>query len=57
MGVALNGAPLGEVEVSPGADHVMLTVPESLWQVGANSLDLSVAAPIMIRGVIARPTR
>jgi hypothetical protein len=57
MGVALNGAPLGEVEVSPGADHVMLTAPESLWQIGANSLDLTVAAPIMIRGVIARPTR
>jgi hypothetical protein len=57
MGVALNGAPLGAVDIAAGAGHVMLAVPASRWQIGANTLDLSVAAPITIRGVIARPTR
>jgi len=57
MGVSLNGAPLEAVEISAGAEHVMLAVPESLWQIGANTLDLTAAAPITIRGVTARPTR
>jgi hypothetical protein len=57
MGVAVNGASLGAVDIAAGSGHVMLAVPESLWQIGANTLDLSVAAPITIRAVIARPTR
>jgi hypothetical protein len=57
MGVSLNGAPLEAVEIPAGAEHVMLAVPESLWQIGANTLDLSAAAPVTIRGVTARPTR
>jgi hypothetical protein len=57
MGVALNGASLGAVDIAAGAGNVMLAVPEPLWQIGANTLDLSVAAPITVRGVIARPTR
>jgi hypothetical protein len=57
MGVSVNGASLEPIEISAGTDHVMLAVPESLWQIGANTLDLSVAAPITIRGVIVRPTR
>jgi hypothetical protein len=57
MGVALNGASLGAVDLAAGADHVMLAVPGSFWQIGTNSLDLSPAAPLTIRGVIARPTR
>ncbi len=57
MDVSLNGAPLEAIEIPAGADHVMLAMPESLWQIGANTLDLSAAAPITIRGVTARPTR
>ena len=57
MGVSLNGAPLQAVEISAGAEHVMLAVPESAWQIGANTLDLSASPPITIRSVTARPTR
>jgi hypothetical protein len=57
MGVSVNGASLEPVEISAGTDRVMLAVPESLWQIGANTLDLSLAAPITIRVVTARPTR
>jgi hypothetical protein len=57
MGVSVNGVSLEPVEIAAGTDHVMLTLPKSLWQIGANTLDLSAAAPLTIRGVIARPTR
>jgi hypothetical protein len=55
--VTLNGAPLGTVDVSTGEDHVMLSVPESPWQIGANLLELSPAAAISFRDVAVRPTR
>jgi len=55
--VTLNGAPLGPVDVSTGDDHVMLTVPDSPWQIGANLLELSPAAAISFRDVAVRPTR
>jgi hypothetical protein len=55
--VGLNGVPLGAVDVSTGEDHVMLTVPDSPWQIGANLLELSPAAAIAFRDVAVRPTR
>jgi hypothetical protein len=57
MGVALNGRSLGEVDVFAGADHVLLPVPESPWQIGANTLELSPTMPVTFREVIVRPTR
>jgi hypothetical protein len=57
IGIALNGASLGDVEVSAGDEHVMLTVPEEPWQIGSNLLELSPDAAISVRGVVVRPTR
>ena len=57
MGVALNGLPLGDVNLEPGVDHVMLAIPASRWQLGANTLELSPEAPVTWREVIVNPTR
>ena len=57
MDVTLNGTPLGAIDVSPGKDRVMLAVPGSSWQLGANRLELSPASPATVRGVTVRPTR
>jgi hypothetical protein len=57
MTVALNGLPLGAVNLESGIEHVTLAIPASRWQLGANSLELSPEAPITFRQVIIRPTR
>jgi hypothetical protein len=57
MTVALNGLSLGTVDLFAGVDHVMLAIPESRWQIGANTLELSPEMPITFREVIVRPTR
>jgi hypothetical protein len=56
MNVALNGLPFGTVDLS-GGEHVMLALPGSYWQIGANTLELSLSSPVKFREVIVRPTR
>jgi hypothetical protein len=57
MNVALNGLSLGAVTLDSGVEHVMLAIPESLWQIGANTLELSPETPLTFHDVIVRPTR
>ena len=57
MAAALNGRPLGDVHLDSGTDHVMLAIPGSQWQIGANMLELSPEAPVTFREVIVKPTR
>jgi hypothetical protein len=56
MNVALNGLPFGAIELS-GSEHVLLALPESYWQIGANTLELSPSVPVTFRDVIVRSTR
>jgi len=56
MNVALNGLPFGTIELS-GSEHVFLALPESYWQIGANTLELSPESPVTFHDVIVRPTR
>jgi hypothetical protein len=57
MNVSLNGQPLDAVTLDSGVVHVMLAIPESRWQIGANTLELSPETPLTFRDVIVRPTR
>jgi hypothetical protein len=54
---ALNGRSLGAVDVAAGVDYVILAVPGSYWQIGANTLELSPTAIDTVRDVTVRPTR
>jgi hypothetical protein len=56
MNVALNGLPFGAIELS-GSEHVLLALPESYWQIGSNTLELSPSVPVTFREVIVRSTR
>jgi hypothetical protein len=56
MNVALNGLPFGTIELS-GSEHVLLALPESYWQIGSNTLQLSPSVPVAFREVIVRSTR
>jgi hypothetical protein len=53
MTVALNGLPFGTIDLT-GSEHVMLALPESYWQLGANTLELSPSVPMAFREVIVR---
>lgn len=56
MIVALNGLPFGTIDLL-GTEHVMLPLPESYWQIGANTLELSPSVPIAFREVSVRSTQ
>jgi len=56
MNVALNGLPFGTIDLS-SSEHVILALPESYWQIGANTLELSPSVPVVFREVIMRSTR
>jgi hypothetical protein len=56
MNVALNGLPFGTIDLT-GREHVILALPESYWQIGANTLELSPSVPVAFREVIVRSVR
>ena len=56
MNVALNGLPFGTIDLS-SSEHVILALPESYWQIGANTLELSPSVPVVFREVVVRSTR
>jgi len=56
MNVALNGLPFGTIDLT-GSEHVILAPPESYWQIGANTLELSPSVRIAFRDVTVRSAR
>ena len=55
MTVTLNGIALGTIDLSPAGDLVTLPAPARLWNIGANSLEFAVAAPVSIGDIVVRP--